>query len=249
MLAHMNPPLTVLTGASRGLGLAMALQLAAEGHRLLTLSRQRSDALPQDVTQWTLDLADPVPAAARLQAWLARQDPALLASATLINNAGVISALAPLGQVQAEDLGRAVRVGLEAPMLLTAAFLRATSAWAVPKKVLLISSGLGRRAMAGSASYCAAKAGMDHLARAVALEEAAHPLGARIVSLAPGVIDTDMQVQLRAADPALFAERERFVGLKTGGQLDSPAEAAAKVLRYLARADFGSNPVADVRDA
>jgi NAD(P)-dependent dehydrogenase (short-subunit alcohol dehydrogenase family) len=103
--------------------------------------------------------------------------------------------------------------------------------------------------MAGSASYCAAKAGLDHLARAVALEEADRPHGARIVSLAPGVIDTDMQVQLRAADPALFADRERFVGLKTGGQLDSPAEAAAKVLRYLARADFGSNPVGDVRDA
>ena len=117
------------------------------------------------------------------------------------------------------------------------------------RQVLLISSGLGRRAMAGSASYCAAKAGLDHLARVVALEESGLPHGARIVSLAPGVIDTDMQVQLRSADPALFPERERFVGLQTAGQLDSPAQAAAKVLRYLDRADFGANPVADVRDA
>ncbi len=249
MNTPLTSPLTVLTGASRGLGLAMALQLSAEGHRLVTISRQRSSALPASVTQWTLDLADPGPAAAQLQAWLAQQDPSALASATLINNAGVVSELAPLGRVQADDLSRAVRVGLEAPMLLTAAFLHATAGWAVPRKVLLISSGLGRRAMAGSASYCAAKAGLDHLARAVALEEADRPHGARIVSLAPGVIDTDMQVQLRAADPALFADRGRFVDLKTGGQLDSPAEAAAKVLRYLARADFGSNPVGDVRDA
>ena len=249
MNTPLTSPLTVLTGASRGLGLAMALQLSAEGHRLVTISRQRSSALPASVTQWTLDLADPGPAAAQLQAWLAQQDPSALASATLINNAGVVSELAPLGRVQADDLSRAVRVGLEAPMLLTAAFLHATAGWAVPRKVLLISSGLGRRAMAGSASYCAAKAGLDHLARAVALEETDRPHGARIVSLAPGVIDTDMQVQLRAADPALFADRGRFVDLKTGGQLDSPAEAAAKVLRYLARADFGSNPVGDVRDA
>jgi NAD(P)-dependent dehydrogenase (short-subunit alcohol dehydrogenase family) len=103
--------------------------------------------------------------------------------------------------------------------------------------------------MAGSASYCAAKAGLDHLARAVALEEAERPGGARIVSLAPGVIDTDMQVQLRESDPALFPERERFVGLQAAGQLDSPAQAAAKVLRVLARDDFGAHPVADVRDA
>ena len=83
----------------------------------------------------------------------------------------------------------------------------------------------------------------------MALEQAALPQGARIVSLAPGVIDTDMQVQLRGADPALFPERKRFLGLQAAGQLDSPAQAAAKVLRYLARTDFGSNPVADVRDA
>jgi hypothetical protein len=55
-------------------------------------------------------------------------------------------------------------------------------------------------------------------------------------------------VQLRGADPTAFPERARFVALQTAGQLDSPATAAAKVLRYLGRADFGANPVADVRD-
>jgi NAD(P)-dependent dehydrogenase (short-subunit alcohol dehydrogenase family) len=73
--------------------------------------------------------------------------------------------------------------------------------------------------------------------------------GARIVSLAPGVIDTDMQVQLRSADPARFPERERFMQFKSLGQLDSPAAAAGKVLAHLDRPDFGQAPVADVRDA
>jgi NAD(P)-dependent dehydrogenase (short-subunit alcohol dehydrogenase family) len=90
---------------------------------------------------------------------------------------------------------------------------------------------------------------MDHLARALALEEAARPHGARVVSLAPGVIDTDMQIQLRAADPVLFPERERFAGLKAGGHLDTPAQAAEKVLRILDREDFGAHAVADVREA
>jgi len=244
-----NQPLTVLTGASRGLGLAMAQQLLDSGHRLLTISRHAPVIEHPALTAWTLDLADPAPVAARLETWLAVFDPASLASANLINNAGVVSALAPLGGIAAADLSNALRVGLEAPLLLASAFLRATAAWGVPRKLLFISSGLGRRAMAGSASYCAAKAGMDHLARAIALEEAALPNGARAVSLAPGVIDTDMQLQLRNADPAAFPERERFVGFKTSGQLDSPAVAAAKVLRYLDRADFGSNPTGDVRDA
>ena len=248
----MTQHLIILTGASRGLGLAMARQCLEAGHRLLTISRRPAE-LPSpagaELEQWSADLAEPAPVAARLQAWLAATDPGTLASATLVNNAGVISQLAPLDRISVADLSQSLRVGLEAPTLLTAAFLRATAAWPLPRKLLLVSSGLGRRAMAGSASYCAAKAGLDHLARAVALEQAALPHGARIVSLAPGVIDTDMQVQLRGADPALFPERERFLGLQAAGLLDSPAQAAAKVLRYLARADFGSNPVADVRDA
>jgi NAD(P)-dependent dehydrogenase (short-subunit alcohol dehydrogenase family) len=248
----MTQHLTILTGASRGLGLAMAQQWLVPGQRLLTISRHPAELTAPagaEIEQWSADLAEPGPVAARLQDWLAAIDAATLASATLVNNAGVISQLAPLGSVSAADLSQALRVGLEAPTLLTAAFLRATAAWPLLRKVLLVSSGLGRHAMAGSASYCAAKAGLDHLARAVALEQSALPRGARIVSLAPGVVDTDMQVQLRGADPALFPERERFLGLQAAGQLDSPAQAAAKVLRYLARADFGAHPVADVRDA
>ena len=67
-------------------------------------------------------------------------------------------------------------------------------------------------------------------------------------SLAPGVIDTDMQVQLRGADAGQFPDIGNFIGLKEKGALASPQDAAAKVLGFLARADFGANPVADVRD-
>jgi len=249
----MNPSsLSIVTGASRGLGLALCRQLLAEGQVVVAIARRRTElAVPPggELLAWPLDLADAVAAARRLSEWLQSEGARPWASITLINNAGVVSQPAPLSAGDPAELSNAMRVSLEASLLLTAAFLRATRMLGVPRKVLLVSSGLGRRAMAGSASYCAAKAGMDHLARAVALEEAAQPNGARIVSLAPGVIDTDMQAQLRSADPLLFPERERFVGLHTGGQLDSPDQAAAKVLKYLARADFGRDPVADVRDA
>jgi NAD(P)-dependent dehydrogenase (short-subunit alcohol dehydrogenase family) len=243
--------LFILTGASRGMGAAMATQLLAPDHLLLGLSRQRNaalDAAGSGCEQWAIDLSQPVAAAAKLQAWLAAQDAASFASATLINNAAALTHIGGIEDCSDAELSSALRVGLEAPLLLTAAFLRATRAWAATRRVLNISSGLGRRAMAGQASYCASKAGMDHLTRALALDEAQKPNGARLVSLAPGVIDTDMQVHLRAGDPAAFPERANFIGLKEKGQLTSPADAAARVLAYLNRPDFGSNPVADVRD-
>jgi len=246
----MSQDICILTGASRGLGLAMARQLRARGQRLLTLSRQANAQLDgPGVEQWAVDLSQPEQAAARLRAWLAALPRAEISSLTLINNAASLATLAPLGRIDAGELSRALRVGLEAPMLLIAAFLDASSDLSVPRKVLNISSGLGRFAMAGSAVYCAAKAGLDHLGRAVALEEAARPNGARIVSLAPGVIDTDMQLQLRSADPQAFGERVRFASLKAEGRLDSAEAAAAKVLAWLDRPDFGANPIGDVREA
>jgi NAD(P)-dependent dehydrogenase (short-subunit alcohol dehydrogenase family) len=247
--------LTILTGASRGMGLAMAQQLIAEGHDLLTLSRKPDEALAalaaqagRRCEQWPQDLARADTAAARLETWLQAQDSGSLASVTLINNAGLIPRIAPVDDIPAAQLAEAMRVDLEAPMLLAGAFLRATAGWKVPRRILNISSGLGRRAMAAQAAYCAAKAGMDHFSRCVALEQATLPNGARICSLAPGVIDTDMQVQLRSADASRFPDRGTFEGLKEKGMLTSPKEAAARVLAYLQRADFGANPVGDVRD-
>ncbi len=249
-------PLTLITGASRGMGQAMAHQPLAAGHELLCIARRadeelatRARAASLPCEQWTADLADPGPVAERLRQWLAQRASALPSSVTLINNAGVIPSIAPIGQVPGTELASALRVGLEAPMLLTGVFLQATADWSCPRKVLNISSGLGRRAMASQAAYCAAKSGMDHFSRCVALEEALRPNGAKVCSLAPGVIATDMQVQLRSAPAERFPDRANFQALKDKGMLLSPEDAAARVLAWLARPDFGANPVADVRDA
>ncbi|MBW8845038.1 MAG: SDR family NAD(P)-dependent oxidoreductase [Burkholderiales bacterium] len=232
--------LYIVTGSSRGLGAALVKQLAQPGHAVIGIARRLNPALKAE--QWTLDLADPVPAAERLQAWLHTNTG--WDSATLINNAALLSAPGPLAASDLADLSAALRVGLEAPTLLSRVFLAETAG--VPtRRILNISSGLGRRAMAGSAAYCAVKAGLDHLSRALARE--APDVG--VVSLAPGVIDTDMQVALRGADPARFPEQARFQGLKDGGQLQTAEATAAAVLRYLQRADFGQNVIADIREA
>lgn len=253
----MTQHLFIITGASRGMGLGIAQQLLQPNHTLLCISRKRNDDLQAQaaavpgatVEQWTLDLADGAAASARLAAWLGAISADRFATVTLINNAAALPRIAPLGEVSAADIANVLRVGLETPMQLTAAFLAATQSWTGARKVLNISSGNGRRAMASQATYSAAKAGMDHYSRVVAVEEAARSNGAKIVSLAPGVIDTDMQTHLRDSDPALFPDKNVFLTYKSEGHLLSPEAAAVRVLKYLARPDFGSNPVADVRDA
>lgn len=246
--------LTILTGASRGIGLAMAHQLLDKDAMLLCISRRFNDELAKTAAQkgamllhWELDLADGAAVAQRIGNWLGKLQARDLYSATLINNAGVIPALVPLGESDFNDLANALRVGLEAPMQLCAAFLGATRNWTIPRKVLNISSGLGRRPMASQSAYCAAKAGMDHFTRCMALDEAQKPNGAKVCSLAPGVVATDMQVQLRSAATAGFPDREWFEKLHSSGTLLSPEEAAQKVLSYLQKPDFGSDPIGDAR--
>ena len=100
------------------MGLAMAEQLLQPGALLLCISRQSNAALEAlaaqrggRLEQWQADLADAAPVATRLVAWLHAQDPGTVQSATLINNAGVISALSPLRDGQSADLANALRVG------------------------------------------------------------------------------------------------------------------------------------------
>jgi NAD(P)-dependent dehydrogenase (short-subunit alcohol dehydrogenase family) len=238
------------------MGLAIAEQLLQPGNNLICISRNQQASLTAQaqqvgvhLEQWTHDLADGAAASLALKAWLEKQTAQTFQSATLINNAGVIPNIGPLSQADPHNLAMALRVGLEAPMQLCAAFLGATENWHMTRKVVNISSGLGRRAMASQAGYCAAKAGMDHFTRCLALDEALKPNGAKVTSLAPGVIDTDMQIQLRGAAPENFPDQNGFQQLKTTGMLTSPADAAKRILDYLNRPDFGSNPVSDVRDA
>jgi NAD(P)-dependent dehydrogenase (short-subunit alcohol dehydrogenase family) len=236
--------LTILTGASRGMGLAMAEQLCTPHHTLLCISRGSSEALTTlahkngtTLIQWQADLAQPEAVADKLKAWLQTLQGQTFSHAHLINNAGVIGHLGPIEQATAKSVQQALAINLAAPILLTQVFLQATRAWPAKRKVLQISSGLGRRAMAASAVYCAA-----------ALDEALLSNPAQMVSIAPGVIDTDMQTDLRSGNPTGFPDQSNFIQLKQSGSLTSPADAAARLLAFLARGDFGSNVVADVRD-
>jgi benzil reductase ((S)-benzoin forming) len=246
--------LTILTGASRGLGRAIAQALlATPGQYLVCISRKSDQDLSacarvsgSVVEQWMHDLADAMPVADRLTEFLVKQEASRFASAMIVNNAGVMAPPRPLGMAQADDLVRSLRVGLEAPLLLTAAFLRGTRDWEGSRKIVHMSSGLGSMARGGQVPYCAVKAGLDHSARALALEAAAQPNGARAVALYPGIVDTDMQEELRNADPSQFPDVTRFQMLKDKGMLEAPAVTAGKVLAWIARNDFGVDPVVDL---
>ena len=231
----------ILTGHSRGLGAAIAADLVARGIPLLALSRNRT-ADTEGVEQQALDLSD----SAALEAWLAGGElQAFLAGADtvlLINNAGMLQPVGPIAGHRPADIARAISLNVAAPLMLSSAVAASDVA---ERRVLHVSSGAGRNAYPGWSVYCAGKAALDHHARAAAQDNTA---GLRICSLAPGVIDTDMQAQIRASDVASFPLKAHFEGLKRDGALASPEDCAKRLVSFALSPGFGDTPVADLRD-
>lgn len=231
----------VLTGHSKGLGAALARDLLGRGIAVLGLARSASGLSHPLLTEVTIDLGD----TGALARWLAgdAMDSYLQGAgcALLLNNAGTVQPVGCLADQDPAAVAASVGVNVAAPMMLAAALARIPVA---EKRILHISSGAGSSAYPGWSVYCATKAALDHHARAVALDAVK---GMRICSLAPGVVDTGMQAEIRATPASRFPKRERFVELKRSGQLSSPADCAFGVVNYLLADRFGERPVDDLR--
>lgn len=238
--------LYIVTGTTQGLGAALAEQIAQDaGNELIAMARD-SEGPIRGGFRIQADLAD----AKSLDAACDRLDQRLhgkrYAKAVLINNAGIISPLGPLDQVEADELERNLVVNLVAPMLLMRRFLRATGDVAL-RRIINISSGAARRPFFGWSAYCAAKAGLDMASRCVALEAETRNQHVEVVSLAPGVIDTSMQVIVRGASAEQFVDVERFRQMKAEGALRPAADVAADILRLEASGKFKGEAVQDLR--
>lgn len=242
----------ILTGASRGLGLALTHALLADGAKVVTISRSTSFDLtrlekgyPEHLQHIESDLA----AASHLPDLIAcavrKLGDGPFAKLTLINNAGMVTPIAQAGHYSPDEVNDAVTVNLLAPMLFTDGFLRLTDKFDVPRRVVNLSSGAAITAYPGWGVYGSTKAAIDHFSRTLAAEQSEH--GVKVVAIYPGVVDTGMQDQIRAADPAEFPNKPRFEELKAQGQLTPPDQAARQILDYLESPDFGSHPVVDIR--
>ena len=242
--------LTILTGTTRGLGAVMATQLAQSGKHLVTLSRVASEALAATakahgttLTQINVDLGDTKAleqAAAQLKPLLAKHT-----SVRFVHNAGVVTPIA-----QSQDLtdiaviNQAFQVNITSAIYLTA-FVLAGATQATDLRVMLISSGAGRNASSGWGVYCATKAAMDRYAEVAQLDQGKR---ARIVSMAPGMIDTPMQEKIRATSKNDLPSLDRFLDAHSQQKLATPEGTATRLLKVLASDAFGAKTIDDVRE-
>lgn len=235
----------ILTGASKGIGLQLAKQLNEKGKKVIGLARTNPEKKPFFVE---IDLAKTNELESMMEKVI-KENYEEANSFTLINNAGMVDPIGIIGSVQPEDIAKTVAVNLTAPMILSNTFILKLKDFQGEKRILNVSSGAGRKEYEGWGTYCTTKAGLDHFSRTVALEQKNTRNAVKIVSIAPGIIDTDMQENIRSSKEESFPLLEQFVQYKEQGLLSSPKQTAEKLISFLENQDFEKvGPIVDIRD-
>ena len=232
----------IISGHSSGLGKALAELYLAQGCQVLGISR-RMLAPQTGLRQSALDLSD----GGMLARWLEGGELEEFISGAdglvLINNAGTVAPSAVCGRQRPSEIAAAVGLNVTAPLMLTNGVL-AVCPENMRVKIAHIGSGAGRKAYPGWSVYGAAKAALDHHARCVAAENRRN---VAIASIAPGVVDTAMQAEIRGLPQDDFPKLPHFVRLKQDNGLASPESAAALIAAMIADEGFGGESIADVR--
>lgn len=215
----------VVTGASRGIGAAIAREFAGRGLKLGLCARSQPVLEGADsVLAARFDVSDE----AAMEQFAAAVSARFGAIDLWINNAGVLEPIAPVRDVSAEQFRRHIEVNLTGVFLGSRCYIRHVRSHGRGGVLINLSSGAAWHGYAGWGAYCAGKAGVERLTECIALEEAA--AGLRVHALAPGVVDTDMQAQIRACDTDRFPAVERFREMKRTQSFNSGAFVARELL-------------------
>ena len=225
----------LVTGASKGLGKSIAQQLAKQGYTVIGLARDSQDLSDLDNQLKSLDsksqsiicdLANQTQVREVAQEIIHRF-PAIHG---IIHNAGIIGPIGSMFSVEELSWNKAISVNLLSVQLLTQ-ILYPAMVNAQRCRVTTISSGAAINSLESWSAYCTSKAGLDMWTRCLADEGSARGISA--ISVAPGIVDTDMQANIRSSAKADFPMVDRFVKFFENGDLVSPDDVASSLLNLV----------------
>jgi NAD(P)-dependent dehydrogenase (short-subunit alcohol dehydrogenase family) len=225
-----QPGAAVVTGAGSGIGRATAIQLAADGYRvaLVDIDPTGLEATNAEIERsggtaepFQADVCD-----AKKLGFMVREVVALWGVPQILANVAGIGLAATVIETSDDDWARVIETNLTGPFLLTRAVLplMLDRGSGVIINVASVAATVG---IPARAAYCASKAGLVGLTRAIAADHAA--AGIRCVAVCPGTVDTEWIGRMISGDPDPDAARARMARRQLDGQLGTPAEIAATI--------------------
>ena len=210
----------IITGSSAGIGKACAEYYLAQSHHVIGISRSNTLEHPK-FSFVSCDLSDSY----QLEQIDFREKLDRNSTVILINNAGTIGEIKHFPNLSALHYRELANINILAPQVLITMLFQQI----VPSRIetiVNISSGAAKRPIPSWAAYCASKAAIDLYSETLKIEFMELGLSTKIYSVAPGVVDTQMQVIIRSTSPEDFTGVTNFRRMKDEGELRSPREVA-----------------------
>tara|TARA_Y100000022_G_C13176597_1_gene341253 strand:+ start:95 stop:841 length:747 start_codon:yes stop_codon:yes gene_type:complete len=225
----------VVTGASKGIGRAVAIQLAKIGIPIVALARNSNELNDIEKVLHNINAeSQSIACDLAIESDVERACEIILENfpriSGIVHNAGTIHPVLPVQMASRSDWSRCLQVNLIGVQHLTQRLL-CNMGGELQSRISAISSGASLRPVGSWSAYCVSKAGLDMWVRCIALEQQDNKISA--ISVAPGVVDTDMQSQIRAADPELFPDHSKFIALHTERVLSSSKDVARQLVPLL----------------
>ncbi|RZS96603.1 SDR family NAD(P)-dependent oxidoreductase [Cecembia calidifontis] len=239
--------LFIVTGSSKGIGRALVeLLLKDQNNKVIGISRSQKPIAGPGFSGLNLDLSDMGQIIENLEKIFPNDN---FRKIVLINNAGWIGEIKHLGKLDPESIRKIFMLNTVAPTILMNTFIQRFAHRKDAERLIInISSGAAKKAIDGWACYSASKAAINMLSEAASLEASLDKTGIRVFSVAPGVVDTDMQSEIRSADEGSFSSLSKFVGLKENNLLSTAEYAAQKLLELIRNPDRFQTVLQDVRE-
>ena len=222
----------IITGGSKGIGEGIVKAYVAKGVKVFSVARTSNALLTlKGVSQIAFDLAKTYEIETMFAHIFNLLKAANISKITLINNAGTLGKIGPLQKLDVATIESTIKLNTVVPFICSAAFIKLTDGWTAKKTIINISSGAALKPYFGWSMYCSSKAAVNMLTQTLATEQAHFANGVKVLAIAPGVVDTDMQTQIRSSSKVDFKDIDRFISLKNDGDLFDAAYVGEQICK------------------
>ena len=227
----------LITGTGSGIGKALAELLLSENYLIFGYSRT-NQIENKNFTFIKIDLSD-MEAVQKLKF----PNVNVAFDVLLVNNAATIGSILPIDKKTNEEILREYNLNIISPTLLSRKFI---NNYSDNKKVLInIGSGAANKAIASWSTYCTTKSGLDMLTEVIQKEK--HE-SLKVFSIHPGVVNTNMQEEIRKSDEDFFPIKQQFIDYYSKNELFSVDFVALKIFQIIAKNEDFKEIILNLRD-
>ena len=229
--------IALITGTRVGIGKALSKLLLKKGFKVFGYSRT-NQIENKNFTFIKIDLSD-MEAVQKLQF----PNVNVAFDVLLVNNAATIGSILPIDRKTNEEILREYNLNIISPTLLSRKFI---NNYSDNKKLLInIGSGAANKAIASWSTYCATKSGLDMLTEVIQKEK--HE-SLKVFSIHPGVVNTNMQEEIRKSDADFFPIKQQFIDYYSKNELFSVDFVALKIFQIIAKNEDFKEITLNLRD-